>query len=80
MAKWIKFNDLGLSKSEKTQIWEVVTLEGGVIGHIKWYGQWRKYGFFPGAATVFENDCLKDIAEFLQKVTNEKKQKALSRQ
>jgi len=73
MAKWIKFNYVGLSPTGKTKRWEVLTLEGTVIGHIKWHGPWRKYSFFPCFDTVFENDCLQDIIDFNKQAMAEKK-------
>jgi hypothetical protein len=45
---------------------------GAVIGEIKWYSQWRKYAFFPTDA-IFEQNCLRDIADFLELVTVEHK-------
>lgn len=38
---------------------------------VKWYGGWRKYAFFPYADTLFEQDCLRDIAKMLDEVTEE---------
>lgn len=72
--KWIAFR---LSPAQprgggRTQRWDVVTKGGSekevggiVIGHVSWWGAWRKYAFFPNAGTLFEEDCLRDIATFL---------------
>lgn len=68
-AKWLKFEDGGLSKSGKTKVWNVCTLEGQILGRIGWFGGWRKYSFYPGSDTVFEQDCLRDIADFCQAET-----------
>jgi len=35
----------------------------------------RKYSFFPSNSTVFEEDCLRDIAMFVQHKTQEHKLK-----
>ena len=65
MAKWIDF--VLAEEGEKTNIWDVVTSEGNKkLGIIKWFGRWRKYSFFPLSDTVYENNCLKDIAEFIE--------------
>ena len=65
MSKWICF--VLIKEGEKTNVWYVVTSEGHkTLGEIKWFSRWRKYAFFPMAETVYENDCLKDIAEFIE--------------
>lgn len=76
MSKWIDF-DLQVRRTDrKTDIWLVVPKreksEGsGVaeIGEVKWFGSWRKYCFFPRPSTVFEKDCLRDIAAFCEEQT-----------
>ena len=42
---------------------------GLFLGGIKWWGGWRKYCFFPEQATIFEKDCLRDIADFCEAQT-----------
>jgi hypothetical protein len=34
----------------------------GLLGHIKWYGSWHQYCFWP-ATGVFNYSCLHEIAE-----------------
>ena len=71
--KWIDFLELP-QETPKTRLWAVVSLEGGVrLGRIRWYGPWRKYSFYPEAATVFEKTCLRDIADFCEAQTKEQK-------
>ena len=65
----MRFVDAGLSKSGKTKLWNVTTLEGQLLGRIGWFGGWRKYSFFPAVDTVFEQDCLRNIADFCQAAT-----------
>lgn len=76
MRKWIDFK---LSETgEKTNKWIVVSKEadsGIHLGIIKWYGPWRKYSFFPNEMTVFEQDCLRDIAYFIELKTKEHREK-----
>jgi hypothetical protein len=58
----------------KTNVWEVVTRPGGVvIGVIQWYSPWRKYGFFPRDDTVYEQVCLREIAQFCENETASRK-------
>ena len=65
-SRWIRFE---LVKSyEKTSVWNVVAKDDGVIlGSVFWCGPWRQYAFGPTAdcATVYEQRCLRDIADFV---------------
>ena len=70
--KWIKFVESSF-KSAKTKRWAVCTDRDGAIGWIRWHGRWRKYAFFPNGCTVYEQDCLRDIAEFIESETKEHK-------
>jgi hypothetical protein len=83
MAKnkiWIRFEDSGPSRSGKTREWDVLPFEGNgrELGTIKWYGPWRKYCFCPVANVVFEQDCLRCIADFCAAKTAEHKRKAVT--
>jgi len=72
MATWVKFDLQGKSPSGKTFCWFVTAIDGGfTVGLIKWYGKWRKYAFFPRENTVFEQVCLRDIADFCDAVTRD---------
>lgn len=75
---WITFKDAGESVSGKTRIWTVDVADPDIItislGEVKWFGRWRKYAFFPKAETVFEQCCLREIAEFCERQTRERKQ------
>lgn len=71
--KWIEFR-LAVEQpdSGKTRRWDVVTkggekeVGGIVLGRVFWWGAWRKYAFFPAAATLYEPTCLRDIATFIE--------------
>jgi len=66
MTKWIKFSRPKKSDSGKTQIWTVLGSNEVVLGQIRWFGQWRKYVFHPSAYTIYEQDCLRKIADFCE--------------
>jgi hypothetical protein len=67
-AKWISF--YFLLDTGKTKIWEVMSKgQGAILGVIKWYGAWRKYSFSPRSNTIFEEKCLRDIADFCERET-----------
>ena len=71
---WIKFEPTGCSKSGKTKVYEVIPKDGGgSLGRIAWYAPWHKYAFFPSSYTIFEQDCLRDIADFCERQTFEHK-------
>jgi len=75
---WISFVFLTVSQTGKTKIWEVFTKDEPVIalGAIKWFGRWRRYAFYPEKDTVFEHDCLRDIASFCEAETKLHNRKA----
>lgn len=69
---WIRFVPAGLSPSGKTQIWNVVLKYQSVVGgQVRWWGAWRKYAFFPNPNTLYEQDCLRDIARFIEQLSHE---------
>ena len=73
VSKWIKF--IEVDEKPKTKVWSVQTIESELeIGIIKWRPSWRKYCFFPDNETVFEEDCLRDIADFIIEKTKEHKE------
>ena len=75
MAKWLRF-DLAPSRG-KTSVWFVVSKQQGeTLGEIKWYGGWRRYCFFPFAETLYEQDCLRSIAEFCETETCKHRQQS----
>jgi len=58
---------------KKTKTWLVETKDDTPLGIIHWYGAWRCYGFSPKPATVFEKVCLREIADFCERKTQEHK-------
>lgn len=76
MGKWLDFIQSGVSASGKTGVWEILTKDDVVgLGFIKWWAPWRKYAFFPYEDTVLEQDCLRDIANFIDQQMKERKHK-----
>jgi hypothetical protein len=64
--KWITFEDAGPSQSGKTRLWRVVNRQDGVeLGDVHWDAGWRRYVFAPRAFTIYEQDCLRDLAAFV---------------
>jgi hypothetical protein len=56
----------------KTNIYGVFSHDNDIIGKIKWFGNFRKYAFFPSDGTVFDSKCLLDIIDFLNAIMEEK--------
>ena len=79
--KYIKFISDGTSTSGKTKVWRVTAKDddSDFLGEVRWYGVWRCYGFFPfcgkifQTVPVFEKQCLRDIADFLEDETKKQK-------
>lgn len=64
--KYIKFHR-AVKQNPKTWIYLVRSKEeqgSALLGIVKWYAQWRQYGFYPEPGTVFEKTCLNDIKNF----------------
>jgi hypothetical protein len=55
-----------------TKRWTIVAHDGEVeLGEVKWFGKWRCYAYFPLNDTLYEKQCLRDIAAFCERRTNE---------
>ena len=71
--KWIEIEELA-NEGKKTGTFEVRNVLDKVsLGIIKWKANWRKYAFFPYPQTCYEQNCMKDISEFIEKETKEYK-------
>lgn len=58
----------------KTFVWDVSPTSGGThLGEIRWFSAWRKYCFFPTGGMVFDASCLRDITNFIDVATEQRK-------
>ena len=74
MSKWINFLKLEKPAERKTDVFHVVTKDDiTILGRISWYAPWRCYSFQPNSNCVFEHQCLKAIAAFLDTLMLERK-------
>jgi hypothetical protein len=74
--KHIKFEELVFEKPRKTRAWSVISKhDDSYLGRVQWFGRWRKFAFFPEAVTTFEEQCLRDIANFVVAMTKEHRAK-----
>lgn len=51
----------------KTDTWEVWGVTSSFhIGQVRWLPPWRKYCFFPDSSTIWDEECLRSVATFLE--------------
>lgn len=67
--RWFRVEATPVDKGRRTARFRVVTLDGALLGYIEWYNSWRCYSFFPQHDTVFEKQCLRDLAAWLERAT-----------
>lgn len=72
MSKYLRFEPLPTPPKKKTKRWLVVT-KSSTLGQVAWYAQWRCYCFYPRVGTIFNTECLTDIATFCEKETREQR-------
>ena len=63
------------SHKGKTGIWYVYSVHDDTchLGVIKWYWAWRRYVFWPEEETLYDSNCLKTIAEFIDAEMEQRK-------
>ena len=79
IGKYLSVEKLPRQRRRKTDKWLVLNNNGGYLGTVSWYTQWRQYAFDPDEGTtwaVFNSRCLIDIAAFL-KAEMEKRHKVV---
>lgn len=60
------------SAGKKTSVFDIIAKEGNTpLGEVRWYAPWRKYCFFPLHRTLYEHQCLRDLATFCEASTTE---------
>ena len=71
-SKYLEFFEAGYTG--KTEVYDVLSKhQGSVLGHIKWYGHWRQYCFFPSPNCVFNVGCMGDISAFIGELMEERR-------
>jgi hypothetical protein len=79
MAKWIEFVEWTAKAGAVTRQWEIRAKQSGTpLGTVAWYTGWRRYVFRPYPDTEYEQDCLRDVANFLEAQTREHKARRAS--
>jgi hypothetical protein len=75
-GRYINFHLRDQIPGRETSIWYVHTKSGEALGYINWYGPWRKYCFYPGPGSGFEEVCMREISDFIVARTKEHKSKS----
>lgn len=71
-TEWLVFIEEPVAKSKKTRCWQVRSKRSDLIlGWIGWYSRWRQYCFMPESATIYNRQCLRDLADFCDRRTKE---------
>lgn len=78
---FVTFNEDLSGKSKLTRVWAVQAINslGFPLGKVKWWSAWRRYCFFPCKDTVYDANCLWDIADFCARMTTEQKEAQAAR-
>ena len=70
VGKWTYARLVPVPPERKTSRWVVCADDGEVeLGEIKWHGKWRCYAYFPLSDTLYEKQCLRDLADFCEAKT-----------
>ncbi len=79
-GRWIAFWQLPRYAPRITEIWEVRTADRKqLLGEVRWFGHWRRYALFPTSGPGFDATCLRDLADFCERQTQEHRVAARAR-
>jgi hypothetical protein len=79
-VRFMRVTNLADLLKKKTGVWRIEAIQSSaVLGGIKWYPAWRRYCFYPLADTIFDANCLWDIADFCARMTKEQREIAKKR-
>lgn len=62
-----------IEEKPETKVYEVLTKDEEFLGIIKWHGPWRKYIFFPDDKTMYDSNCMRMLAGFIDDMMEERK-------
>jgi hypothetical protein len=77
---YLNFVEEGLSDSGKTKFWGVYSAPLVFLMRVSWYAPWRRYTVDTGGCkTICDSACLREIADFLDKINAEHKLEQLKK-
>jgi hypothetical protein len=72
LKSYIEIVFAGVSATGKTDIWIVRNkFNSTPIGYVRWAGNWRKYVYEQEGSIYYDWNCLREIADFIERVTHE---------
>jgi hypothetical protein len=64
VSKYLRF--VLIADTGKTLVYNVISVnQGSILGRLLWWGSWRQYVFEPAPYTVWNKDCLRELAAYL---------------
>ena len=72
---YLRFKTEDLSASGITKRISVKNTGNYLVGTISWHAAWRRYTFTSEPYFVLDHECLREIANFLEKETREHKER-----
>jgi hypothetical protein len=70
IGKHLFVDDGTIYGRNSSSVWEVWAADKMThLGSVKWLGRWRCYAFRPATNTLFEKQCLRDLATFCERQT-----------
>lgn len=61
--RFLVFEERDVEAKRKTRVVHVKSaITGFLVGTISWYAPWRRYAFMPAGATIFDVNCLREVA------------------
>ena len=65
-TKYLRFEQVDTPPGRKTAVWNVISQSSGaILGTIRWHGPWRQYTLWPTNGTLYNVECLTDLADRL---------------
>jgi hypothetical protein len=64
MAKYIDFQEV---MPRPNGVWTIENKRSGdILGRIEWYPQWRRYVAIFSDTSIWSQDCLADVSNFIK--------------
>jgi len=70
-SKYLNFIKLETKEERKTSIYRIENKSGDYLGILSFFPAWRKYVYSPAKLTKWDSNCLQDVVEKLNELTNE---------
>ena len=65
--KHIVITHFKMRKERESWHYWITTRRGNVtLGEIRYYSQWKQFCFFPERGTVWSDDCLRNVRDFMK--------------